>query len=208
MSILSQLLQYKIVAIVRGAQPQDVPFIADALYNGGVRAVEITLNSDRAFEVIKNISRSMKDKMLVGAGTVLDAASAAEAIDAGAQFIIAPSLDVETIKLTKERNRISIPGAFTATEIVAAYKWGADLIKVFPASDPKYIKDLKGPLNHIPMMPTGGVNLDNINDFQKAGAVAFGIGSALVDTQQAATPDYLARLTENAARFINAVNQS
>jgi 2-dehydro-3-deoxyphosphogluconate aldolase/(4S)-4-hydroxy-2-oxoglutarate aldolase len=206
MSMLSQLLQYKIIAIIRGARPEDVPLIADALYRGSVRAVEITLNSDRAFEVIKQLSISMKDKMLVGAGTVLDAASAAQAIDAGAQFIISPSLDIDTIKLTKERGIVSIPGAFTATEIVTAYRAGADLVKIFPASNPQYIKDLKGPLNHIPLMPTGGVNLDNIKDFQKAGAVAFGIGSALVDTKQAITEAYLHGLTKKAMQFIKAVN--
>lgn len=206
MSILSQLLQHKIIAIIRGAQPEDVPLIAEALYKGGVKAVEITLNSDRAFEVIEELSVSMQSKMLVGAGTVLDAAAAANAIDAGAQFIIAPSVEVETIKLTKERGIVSIPGAFSATEIVTAYKCGADLIKVFPATDPEYIKALKGPLNHIPLMPTGGVNLDNIKDFQKAGAVAFGIGSALVDTKQAVTNEYLDQLTEKARRFIKAIN--
>ena len=203
--MLSQLLQYKIIAIIRGAQPADVAPIADALYKGGVRAVEITLNSDRAFEVIGQLSTTMKNKLLVGAGTVLDAASAAAAIDAGAQFIIAPSLDLDTIELTKERGKVSIPGAFTATEIVTAYKAGADLIKVFPASNPQYIKDLKGPLNHIPMMPTGGVNLANIKDFQKAGAVAFGIGSSLVDTKQAIADEYLHDLTGKAMLFIKAV---
>jgi 2-dehydro-3-deoxyphosphogluconate aldolase/(4S)-4-hydroxy-2-oxoglutarate aldolase len=101
---------------------------------------------------------------------------------------------------------VSIPGAFTATEVVTAYKAGGDLIKVFPASNPQYIKDLKGPLDHIPLMPTGGVNLQNIREFQKAGAVAFGIGSSLVDAKQKLTPEYLRELTQKATQFVHTVN--
>ena len=205
MTILSQLLQYKIIAIIRGAQPTDVLPIVQALYDGGIRAVEITLNSKDAIQVINEVSNHLKDKMLVGAGTVLDASAASEAIEAGAQFIIAPSIDIETIQLTKQKGKVSIPGAFTATEIVTAYKAGADLIKVFPASNPQYIKDLMGPLSHIPMMPTGGVNLENIQDFKKAGAVAFGIGSSLVDTKQVITKTYLEQLTTKAKQFVQTV---
>jgi 2-dehydro-3-deoxyphosphogluconate aldolase / (4S)-4-hydroxy-2-oxoglutarate aldolase len=206
MTTLSQLQQHKIIAIIRGAAPETVLPIVQALQEGGVRAVEVTLNSTNALKVIKELSGALKDKMLVGAGTVLDAASAADAIEAGAQFIISPSVDVETIKFTKEKGVVSIPGAFTATEIVTAYKAGADMIKVFPATSPQYIKELKGPLDHIPLMPTGGINLQNIKDFQKAGAVAFGIGSALVDVKQEMTKEYLKQLTEKARLFIQAIN--
>jgi 2-dehydro-3-deoxyphosphogluconate aldolase / (4S)-4-hydroxy-2-oxoglutarate aldolase len=205
MTILSQLLQYKIVAIVRGAQPADVLPIAQALYEGGVKAIEITLNSTSALEVIKDISDQLKDKMLVGAGTVLDASSAKKAIKTGAQFIISPSTDIETIAVTKKKGAVSIPGAFTPTEIVTAYQAGADLIKVFPSTSPQYIKELKAPLSHIPMMPTGGINLANIQEYKKAGAIAFGIGTSLVDTKQAITKEYLAQLTSNAKQFIEAV---
>ncbi len=205
MTTLSQLLQYKIVAIVRGAQPTDVLSIAQALYEGGVKAIEITLNSANALEVIKNISGQLKDKMLVGAGTVLDASSAKKAIKAGAQFIISPSTGIETIEITKKKGAVSIPGAFTATEIVTAYKAGADLIKVFPGTSPQYIKELKAPLSHIPMMPTGGINLANIQEYKKAGAAAFGIGTSLVDTKQAVTNEYLKQLKANAKLFMEAV---
>lgn len=206
MNTLSQLLQHKIIAIIRGAQPADVLSIVQALYDGGVRAVEITLNSKDALQLINEISESLQDKMLVGAGTVLDEASAIKAIEAGAQFIISPSVDIETIKVTKQKGKVSIPGAFTATEIVTAYKAGADLIKVFPASNPQYIKDLMGPLSHIPMVPTGGINLNNIKDFKKAGGVAFGIGSSLVDTKQTITKPYLEQLTATAKQFVQAVS--
>ena len=205
MTILSQLLQHKIIAIIRGAQPTDVLPIVQALVEGGIKAVEITLNSKDAIRLINEVSNHLQDKMLVGAGTVLDAASATKAIEAGAQFIISPSVDIETIELTKQKGKVSIPGAFTATEIVTAYKAGADLIKVFPASSPQYIKDLMAPLSHIPMMPTGGINLENIKDFKKAGAVAFGIGSSLVDTKQAITKTYLEQLTTKAKQFVQSV---
>lgn len=206
MDVLSQLLRHKIIAIVRGAQPEDVPAIAEALYRGGIHAIEITLNSTGAFGAIEQLAKQMKGNMLVGAGTVLDAASAAQAIGSGAQFIISPSLDVDVIRQTKALDKVSIPGAYTATEVVAAYKAGGDLIKIFPATQPQYIKDLKGPLDHIPMMPTGGVNLENIAAFQQAGAVAFGLGSSLVDAKVAATPAYLNALTEKAIQFVKAIN--
>jgi 2-dehydro-3-deoxyphosphogluconate aldolase/(4S)-4-hydroxy-2-oxoglutarate aldolase len=149
----------------------------------------------------------MNAQVLVGAGTVLDAEMAKEAIDAGAQFIISPSLDVETIRVTKQGGAVSIPGAFTATEILSAYKNGGDIIKVFPASvGPAYFKDLRGPFPNIPLMPTGGVNLTNIHEFQKAGAVAFGVGSALVDTSLKITDEYLQGLTEKARKYMSAVN--
>jgi 2-dehydro-3-deoxyphosphogluconate aldolase/(4S)-4-hydroxy-2-oxoglutarate aldolase len=205
MTSLSQLLQHKIVAIIRGAEPTDVLPIVQALYDGGIRAVEITLNSTDAIKVIDEISDELKGKMLVGAGTVLDASSAKKALKAGAQFIISPSTDIETIRATKKKGVVSIPGAFTATEIVTAYQAGADLIKVFPGTSPQYIKELKAPLSHIPMMPTGGINLANIAEYKKAGAAAFGIGSSLVDTKQAITKEYLAQLTSNAKQFVEAV---
>lgn len=208
MTILSQLLEHKVVAILRGADPKDVLPIALALYEGGIRCIEVTLNSADALKVIKETCSVVKDKMLVGAGTVLDATAAQQALDAGAQFIIAPSVDIETIKLTKQKGFVSIPGAFTATEIVTAYKAGADIIKVFPAPNPKYIKDLMGPLSHIPMMPTGGITMENILEFKKAGGVAFGIGSALVDTRQLITDTYLDEISVRAKRMITAVINS
>ncbi len=206
MAVLNLLTNHKIVAIIRGAQPADVPGIVHALYAGGIYAVEITLNSAYALQVIKYVADDVKDSMLIGAGTVLNASSAIAAIDAGAQFIISPSFDAETINVTKKRGVVSIPGAYTATEILKAYDAGADIVKVFPAPSPQYIKDIRGPLSHIPMMPTGGVNISNIREFSDAGAVAFGIGSALVDSKQTVTKDYLAQLTANAAAFVKAIS--
>lgn len=205
-TILRQILESKIVAIVRGVRPDAVPDIAAALYAGGIRLLEITLNSPDALAVIRNLSVRMGDRLLVGAGTVLDAEEAQAAIDAGARFIISPALDIATIRITRELQAVSIPGAFTATEILTAYRNGADIIKVFPASvGAGYFRDLRGPLPHIPLMPTGGVSLENISDFYKAGAVAFGIGSALVDGKQPVTDEYLRQLTETATKFSRAI---
>ncbi len=206
MTTLSQILETKIVAIIRGANPGDVLQIANALIAGGVKALEITLNSPKALSVIEEVADQVGGQALIGAGTVLDAETARAAIAAGAKFIISPTVDIDTIKMTKRYGIVSIPGAFTATEILTAYTNGGDIIKVFPASSgAQYIKDLRGPLAHIPLMPTGGVNLENIKEFEKAGAVAFGIGSALVDTQHEITEDYLQLLTEKARKYIQAV---
>ncbi|MEO6229029.1 MAG: bifunctional 4-hydroxy-2-oxoglutarate aldolase/2-dehydro-3-deoxy-phosphogluconate aldolase [Ferruginibacter sp.] len=206
MTALSQILENKIVAIIRGADPDDVLKIAEALYAGGVVLMEVTLNSPNALEVIKQVSVAMRGKMLIGAGTVLDATAATSAIDAGAQFIISPCLDVEVIKTTKARGAVSIPGAYTPTEIVTAYNNGADIIKVFPASsNVNYIKEIRAPLPHIPLMPTGGVSLENIGEFLKAGAVAFGIGTSLVNTKETVTDEYLMKLKERAGEFVRRI---
>lgn len=206
MTALSQILESKIVAIIRGANPKDVLKIAEALREGGVKALEITMNSSNALSVIEEVADKIGDEVLVGAGTVLDAQTARDAISAGAKFIISPTLDVRTIRTTRRYGAISIPGAYTPTEVLNAYSSGGDIIKVFPAANAGYIKDIRGPLPQIPLMPTGGVNLDNIQQFHQAGAVAFGIASALVDTKQEITNDYLQKLTEKANQFVHAVS--
>lgn len=207
MSPLSHILENKVVAIVRGANPQSLLRIAEALHAGGVRLMEITLNSPGALASIEEISRQMDGRLLVGAGTVLDPETARAALLAGAKYIISPTLNKHTIRMTKRYGAVSIPGAYTATEILQAYEYGGDIIKVFPASagGAGYFKDIAGPLPFIPLMPTGGVTLDNIRGFAAAGAAAFGLGSALVDTKQAVTDEYLAQLTEKARAFVAAV---
>lgn len=206
MTVLSQILESKIVAIIRGANPKDVLRIAEALLAGGVKALEITMNSSNALSVIEEVAGKIGDEVLVGAGTVLDPHTARDAISAGAKFIISPTLDIETIRTTRRYGAVSIPGAYTPTEVLNAYSYGGDIIKVFPASAPGYIKDIRAPLPQIPLMPTGGVNLDNIQQFLQAGAVAFGIASALVDIKQEITDDYLQKLTEKASQFVRAVS--
>ncbi|WEG14882.1 bifunctional 4-hydroxy-2-oxoglutarate aldolase/2-dehydro-3-deoxy-phosphogluconate aldolase [Pullulanibacillus sp. KACC 23026] len=206
METLQGILTHKIVAIIRQAAPKDVLKIANALYDGGIRVLEITMNSPGALKAIEELTDTLGDKLLVGAGTVLDPETARAALSAGATFILSPTVNIETIKVTKRYGAVSIPGAFTPTEILTAYENGADIIKVFPASiGPGYIKDIRGPLPHIPLLPTGGVNLDTIKEFSKAGAVGFGIGSSLVNTKNEITELYLKELTEKAKQFVSAV---
>ena len=207
MDALKHILQHKLVAIIRGPQPADVLRIAEALYQGGVRTLEVTMNSPGALEVIKQLSATMQDKLLLGTGTVLNTHEVEASVKAGAHFIISPNVDLEIIKRTKQLGAVSIPGAYTATEIVLAHKTGADIIKVFPAAaNAAYIKDLRGPLPHIPLMPTGGITLANIAEFKKAGAVAYGIGSALVDARQVVTDEYLNELTIKAKQLVDAIS--
>lgn len=146
---------------------------------------------------------------LVGAGTVLDAITAKSVINAGAEFIFAPTTSLETIKLTKRYGVVSIPGAMTPTEILTAYEYGADLIKVFPANvlGPKYLSDVHDPLQHIPLMPTGGVNLDNIQDYFVNGAVAAGLGNSLVNTNIAMDQDELNSIEDRAKQFVSKINE-
>ncbi|HXB34853.1 MAG TPA: bifunctional 4-hydroxy-2-oxoglutarate aldolase/2-dehydro-3-deoxy-phosphogluconate aldolase [Puia sp.] len=206
MTSLDQILRYKIVAILRGCAPERVMDIVAALTDGGIRLLEITLNSPGALDLIRRVAGTMGDRLLVGAGTVLTAAEAELAIDAGAKFILSPSLDVDTIQVTKELGAVSVPGAFTATEILMAWRNGADIVKVFPASvGASYLRDLRGPLPQIRLMPTGGVNLNNIREFRAAGAVAYGIGSALVPAGQETTTEALDALKQRAADYIKAL---
>jgi 2-dehydro-3-deoxyphosphogluconate aldolase/(4S)-4-hydroxy-2-oxoglutarate aldolase len=206
MSVLAQIVENKIIAIIRGANPTDVMHIAEALYEGGICLLEITMNSAEPLLVIEQVADKLGDKMVIGAGTVLDANMARDAVQAGARFILSPILDENVISATKNLGMVSIPGAYTATEIYNAYKAGADIIKVFPATSPTYLKDIAGPLPQIPLLPTGGVTLDNIGDFKKAGAIGFGIGSSLVDTKQEITAQYLSTLTDRAEKFVHAIN--
>jgi 2-dehydro-3-deoxyphosphogluconate aldolase / (4S)-4-hydroxy-2-oxoglutarate aldolase len=209
LSTLQAILNYRIIAIVRGAKPDDIIDIAEALCEGGIKLMEVTLNSPGAMDVITQLSKRMKDKMLIGAGTVLDAESVKTAIESGARFIISPNLNTDVIHTTKQLGAVSIPGAFTPTEIVNAYHCGGDIIKVFPAaSNVSYIKDVRAPLSHIPLMPTGGITLENIGAFQNVGAVAFGIGTSLVDTKQEVTEQYLRKLTARAKQFVSAISHS
>jgi len=194
------------VSIIRGADPNDVLKIAEALHEGGIKILEVAFNSPNALSVIKELSLKMENKLLIGMGTVLDTATAKQAIEAGAKFIISPSYNDGIIQTTKQLGAVSIPGAYTPTEIVNAFNAGGDIIKVFPASsNVNYIKEIRAPLPHIPLMPTGGVTLGNIKEFQKAGAAAFGIGSSLVNTKEKVTSEYLNKLVITAREFISLV---
>jgi len=205
-SHIQHILDHKIVAILRGMPPKEIIPIASALYDGGIRILEITLNSEDALPVIEQLSHTFKDRMLIGAGTVLNTKDANNAIDAGASFIISPSLDIAVIKTAKDAGVVSIPGAFTPTEILHAHNNGADIVKVFPCLDAAYIKNILAPLNHIKVMPTGGIDASNIKTFAATGAVSFGIGSALVNSKASIDQNYLAELPGKARKLIEALN--
>lgn len=199
-----------VVAVIRGATPESIISIGNALKDGGVTALEITMETPRAASVVEAAAAYFGDEVLVGAGTVLDPETARVAILSGAKFIFSPTVRKETITMAKRYGVISVPGAFTPTEILTAYEYGADLIKVFPADafGPSYLKNIAGPLPHIPLMPTGGVDLHNTADYMKAGAVAVGVGSTLVNTKKPLTEDALFNMKEKAADFINEVKKA
>lgn len=186
--ILEGIAKHKIVVIMRKVAKDKVLPVTQALYDGGVRMVEITYDQsspthlEETGEAIKTIAQAFAGKMHVGAGTVLTTVQAASAKEYGAQFIISPNTDEEVIRHTREMGLVSIPGAFTPSEVVNAHKYGAHYVKLFPGGDlgPGYLKAITAPISHIPILVVGGVNADNMQDFLKAGAAGFGIGSNIV----------------------------
>jgi len=207
MSTLRFIYDNKLVAVIRGASPSNIVDVASALREGGINILEITAETPGFLSMIEQVAGAFDD-ILVGAGTVLDPETARVAILSGAKFIISPIVNPETIKLTKRYNVVSISGAMTPTEILTAYESGADIIKVFPANilGPSYLKDVHGPLPHVPLMPTGGVNLANVREYFKNGAVAVGLGSSLVNLKQGVTESRLKEMRELAAKFRAAVD--
>lgn len=181
--LLQSLAEQKIVAIIRGIDADKGDRTAQALYEGGIIFLEVTLNTDGALDMISRFRSQYEGKMRIGAGTVLDLAQAKEAEAAGAEYIISPNLDEEVVTYCVERGLEVCPGTMTPSEIVRAYKLGAGAVKVFPMGSlgVNYLKEIRAPLNHIPMVATGGVNLQNIRTVLDAGAIAVGLGGNLVD---------------------------
>lgn len=190
------------VAIIRMQDATRLPAVVQALRTGGVRALEITMTVPGAVDAIRSVSATLPDDILLGAGTVLDAPTALEVIDAGAQFVVSPVFDPGTIRACHEQDVPIMPGCFTPTEMLSAWQAGADIIKVFPATrlGPGYLKDVRAPLPQLKLMPTGGVTPENAGDWIRAGAVAVAVGSALVDAKAVAAGDY-GRI-EAAARLV------
>jgi 2-dehydro-3-deoxyphosphogluconate aldolase / (4S)-4-hydroxy-2-oxoglutarate aldolase len=208
--LLQKLTDSGIVSIIRGAKPSKVVEIVKALQAGGIKAVEVTLNSEGALRTIDTLATEMGDQMLIGAGTVLDPESARTALLAGAKFILSPTLNLKTIEMTKRYGAISIPGTFSPTEILTAFEAGGDVIKVFPAGvlGPSFVKDIHGPLGQIPLMPAGGVDMFNIGEYFKAGAVAVGLGSSLVNTKVEVDEKYLHELIDKARQYVARVKEA
>lgn len=181
--LVNRIIEAGLVAITRGGHsPEELLALAGALRRGGVRIVEVTLNSAHARVGIRRLRRALGEDMLVGAGTVRTAADVDTAVDAGAEFLVAPNLSEAVLAQAEERSCLLLPGVFTPSEIERAAAAGCRLVKLFPAGTvgPSYLKALRAPLNDIDFMPTGGVGPDDLADYVAAGAAAFGIGSALI----------------------------
>jgi len=204
--VLETIFQTKVVAVIRMADSGKLLKVVEAVQAGGVKAIEITMTVPDAIEVIRAMARTKPAGVVIGAGSVLDPETARAAILAGAEFVVSPVTNFDTIRLCIRYGIPVMPGALTPTEIVAAWQAGADIVKIFPATSvgPKYFKDIHGPLPQIRLMPTGGVSLENSADFIKNGACCVGIGTALLDTKAIAAGDWNA-LTENARKLIASV---
>jgi 2-dehydro-3-deoxyphosphogluconate aldolase / (4S)-4-hydroxy-2-oxoglutarate aldolase len=201
-----QIEQLGIVAVIRLRDPGKLRAVVDAIVAGGVRALEVTMTVPGAVELIRGLAPTLPDGFLLGAGTVIDAATARAVIDAGAQFVISPVFRREVIAACHERGVPVAPGCFTPTEILDAHDAGADIVKVFPATTlgPQYIKDVRAPLPQLKLMPTGGVSPDNACDWIRAGAVAVAAGSSLLDAKAIDSGRYDV-ITANARRFVDNV---
>jgi 2-dehydro-3-deoxyphosphogluconate aldolase/(4S)-4-hydroxy-2-oxoglutarate aldolase len=201
--VTAAICRLGVIAVIRLQDPSKLRAVIDALAAGGIRALEVTMTVPGAVELIADVAPTLPDGFLIGAGTVLDAATARRVIDAGAQFVVSPVLRRAVIAEVHRLDRPVVPGCFSPTEILDAWEAGADIIKVFPATPlgPGFFRDVRGPLPQVKLMPTGGVSIENADEWIRAGAVAVGIGSALLDPRAIALGDF-ASITEKARRVI------
>jgi 2-dehydro-3-deoxyphosphogluconate aldolase / (4S)-4-hydroxy-2-oxoglutarate aldolase len=205
--VIKQIKDTGVIPVVRASSADEAMRAIDAIREGGISVLEITMTVPNAFSVIEQVTTRFGSDALVGAGTVLDAETAKSCIASGAEFIVSPALDVETIAYCREQDVAVMPGALTPTEVVQAWKAGADFVKVFPAGavgGPSYLKALKAPLPQIELVPTGGVSLKTAADFIKAGAAALGIGADLVDLK-AIREGQASLITDRAKQFVEIV---
>ena len=207
LEIISAIKKYKICTIIRGAETEKAVKIAQSLFDGGIKLIEVTFNTDKAIEMIEAIKRTMGNKMYVGAGTVLDQETAILAINAGAEFVLSPSISEGMIKVCNRYGKVAIPGIMTPSEAVRAMELGADILKLFPAGElgPGYLKSIRSPLNHIEFIAVGGINLDNAKSFMKSGAIGLGIGSSLVDNSLVINSNFT-ELKKRAKNFVELFN--
>jgi 2-dehydro-3-deoxyphosphogluconate aldolase/(4S)-4-hydroxy-2-oxoglutarate aldolase len=193
-----------VVAVIRLKDPGQLRAVVDALTQGGVRALEVTMTVPRAVDLIRDLAPTLPPGFVLGAGTVTDGDTARAVIDAGAKFVVGPVFVPDVVRVCHERDVAAMPGCFSPTEIFAAHACGAEIVKVFPATmlGPQFIRDVRAPLPQIRLMPTGGVTLDNAGDWIRAGAVAVGLGSALVDTKAIESGRFEV-ITANARRVVS-----
>ncbi len=205
-AVVAEVENAGIVAIIRMKDPDKVRAVFEAIADGGVTVIEVTMSVPGAVELIRGLARDLPAGCVLGAGTVLDGETAQQVIDAGAAFVVSPVLRPEVIAACHAAGAAVMPGCFTPTEILDAWEAGADIVKVFPATalGPGFLKDVRGPLPQVKLMPTGGVTLDNAGDWIRAGAVAVGVGTALLDTAAIAAGNYR-QLRSNAERIVASV---
>lgn len=203
---MQALSESGVVAVIRAKSADQLIGIAEALLAGGVLGVEVTMSTPKAISGIEQLADKFGDKAVIGVGTVLDGATAADAIHAGAQFVLSPCYIPDVVSTTRKYGKIAVPGAFTPTEILTAWTGGADVVKVFPSTalGPSYFKDILAPLPQLKLTPTGGVDAKNAGDWIKAGAVFVGAGSSLVTKDALAKNDW-ASITANAKLFVEAI---
>ena len=202
------MLECGIVAVVRFDDPEPLVEVVRALADGGVTVAEVTLTVPNALDVIREAKKQLGNRVLLGAGTVLDPETARAALLAGAEFLVSPCVNLDVIRLCRRYDKLVMPGALTPTEIVAAWEAGADIVKVFPADivGPAFFKALRGPLPQIKLMPTGGVDLNTAREFLKAGAVCLGVGGQLVEPLAVKNRDFK-RITDLAKQYVEIVKQ-
>ncbi len=206
--VITRITDVGVVAVVRAENSEKAIRIVDACIEGGIPAIELTFTVPKAHKVIEDLAaKYSSDEIILGAGTVMDSETARIAMLSGAEYIVSPYFDLETVKTCNRYRVPCMPGAMTIKEVVAAMEAGADIVKIFPGDlfGPKIIKDIKGPIPYAKMMPTGGVDVDNVDQWIKAGAVAVGAGSSL--TAGAKTGDYKA-VAETAKLFVERVKQA
>jgi 2-dehydro-3-deoxyphosphogluconate aldolase/(4S)-4-hydroxy-2-oxoglutarate aldolase len=206
-AVQQQLVDSGVTAVLRGIPEEKMVDVATAVHEGGVTALELTADAKRCSDMIAAVDKALDDTdAIIGAGTVMDAAAARNVIEAGAEFVLAPNLNEDVIDVCNREGVVAIPGVMTPTEAANAMEAGADILKMFPAKTvgPAHIGALQGPLGDIPIMPTGGVSTDNVDEFFDAGAVAVGAGSALVN-YEAIENDDMDGVREQAAEFVAAV---
>ena len=209
-SVLSTLREVGIIPVIRADSADAAKAVVDALVEAGLNVAEITMTVPRAIDAIASVAKHFGDKVLIGAGTVTDAETAKRAVDAGAEFIVSPCLVPEVIEAAHRADVAALPGALTPTEVFEAFRLGGDMIKVFPAQNlggASYLRALRGPFPQIPLVPTGGVTLDNMREMFDAGAAAVGVGSELISKDALARRDYAA-IGALAAKFLAAARQA
>lgn len=206
---LQRIIEGGIVAVVRSADSQQLVDVVRALAEGGVTTVEITMTVPNALDVLRQVRQALGERVLLGAGTVLDAETARAVLLAGAEYIVAPTVNLDVIRVCRRYDKVVMPGAFTPTEILAAWEAGADIVKVFPADvvGPAFFKAMRGPLPQIRLMPTGGVDLTTAAAFLKAGACCLGIGGQLVEPEAVKTRNF-ARIRDLAGQYVKIVQQT